>query len=489
MAQPIARPPRPDPLVAALARYVEALHRRYPDGPDQIRRERLACGAEQREGRRHGREARGWRSRMKRLPRSLDEIRGLRVARWVRESTAGQYDRYGPASQREQQDSFIERHGLVDTGLVFQVAQSGTTVWRSPTMDEMLEPAKAGAFDLLLAGYSDRWQRNLRRTLELLEDQPPPGRASRSSCVTEASSRSDPHDWDELVAEAAAAERYSRRLAERVTDGYAAKFTATTIRAANPPLGFRRSRSRPTRSRSTRRRSATAVGAVRALRARHRQRRPNSAARPGSSRERIRYILRNPLYNGWIRRHRGAAETAGRRRGEPTRRSRTNCGRGSRTSDAARPGAGDPRPRAGRPLGGPPRVRLRAAHPERRDIRRRSAPQAPPGAVRGMGTARPAMADETWEAGDPRPAVVDLPRRRDDRAGRGGARIDPPTGSDRAGADRTPDARRRPPARRSGDQRRGLPRPGGRAPRPRRPARCRRRDRRCAALGQSPGFG
>ena len=30
-----------DPLVAALARYVEALDRRYPDGPDQLRRERL----------------------------------------------------------------------------------------------------------------------------------------------------------------------------------------------------------------------------------------------------------------------------------------------------------------------------------------------------------------------------------------------------------------------------------------------------------------
>jgi hypothetical protein len=27
-----------DPLVVALARYVEALHRRYPDGPDELRR-------------------------------------------------------------------------------------------------------------------------------------------------------------------------------------------------------------------------------------------------------------------------------------------------------------------------------------------------------------------------------------------------------------------------------------------------------------------
>jgi hypothetical protein len=27
-----------DPLIRALARYVEALHRRYPDGPDELRR-------------------------------------------------------------------------------------------------------------------------------------------------------------------------------------------------------------------------------------------------------------------------------------------------------------------------------------------------------------------------------------------------------------------------------------------------------------------
>jgi hypothetical protein len=37
------RPVERDPLVAALARYIEALHRRYPDGPDQVRREHLAA--------------------------------------------------------------------------------------------------------------------------------------------------------------------------------------------------------------------------------------------------------------------------------------------------------------------------------------------------------------------------------------------------------------------------------------------------------------
>jgi hypothetical protein len=34
-----------DPFIAALARYVEALHRRYPEGPEQMRREGLDARA------------------------------------------------------------------------------------------------------------------------------------------------------------------------------------------------------------------------------------------------------------------------------------------------------------------------------------------------------------------------------------------------------------------------------------------------------------
>jgi len=41
MSEQARRPVERDPLVAALARYVEALHRRYPDGPEQMRQERL----------------------------------------------------------------------------------------------------------------------------------------------------------------------------------------------------------------------------------------------------------------------------------------------------------------------------------------------------------------------------------------------------------------------------------------------------------------
>jgi DNA invertase Pin-like site-specific DNA recombinase len=244
---------------------------------------------------------------MRRLPRSLDDIRGLRAARWIRESTTGQYDRFGPASQREQQDRFIERHGLVDTGRVFQVAHSGTTVWRSATMTQMLAEAKAGGFDLLLAGYSDRWQRNLRRTLELLEDHLHPSGVALVMCDRRIIS-SDPGDWDELVAESAGAEKYSRRLSERITEGYAAKFAQENDPGGHAPLGFRRSPEPPNTLQINPETIGTAVdlferyalGTVSAA---------QLAAETGLEATRIRCILMNPVYNGWIRRHRGPNET------------------------------------------------------------------------------------------------------------------------------------------------------------------------------------
>ena len=244
---------------------------------------------------------------MKRLPRTLDDIGGLRVARWIRESTAGQFDNYGPASQREQQDRFIERHGLRDTGLTFQVAHSGTTVWRSPTMTEMLAEARAGAFDLLLAGYSDRWQRNLRRTLELLEDGLHPAGVALVMCDRRILS-SDPHDWDELVAEAAGAERYSRRLSERITDGYAAKFDRRDDPGGHAGLGFRRLPDPPHTLEIDPDRMPIAVGLFERY-ALGNVSATGLEAETGLAATRIRMILMNPLYNGWIRRHRGPSET------------------------------------------------------------------------------------------------------------------------------------------------------------------------------------
>ena len=46
--------------------------------------------------------------------------------------------------------------------------------------------------------------------------------------------------WGELISEAHQADKYSRRLGERITDGYAAKFQRLGDHAGNAPWGLRR---------------------------------------------------------------------------------------------------------------------------------------------------------------------------------------------------------------------------------------------------------
>ena len=176
---------------------------------------------------------------MSRLPATIEDLAGRRAARWIRESTSGQFDRYGPEAQAELQDRAIARLGLVDSGLAWRAAHSGRTVYRSAEMAEMLVSAQRGDFDVLLVGYVSRWQRNLRRTLELLEDTLHPAGVPVYFCDEEILSSADRH-WDQLVDEAKDAERYSRRLSRRIKEGYASKRAKQRDPGGHPPFGFRR---------------------------------------------------------------------------------------------------------------------------------------------------------------------------------------------------------------------------------------------------------
>jgi len=113
------------------------------------------------------------------------------------------------------------------------------------------------------------------------------------------------------------AEKYSRRLSERITEGYAAKFDQETT-GGKCRVGFRRSPEPPNTLQIDPATIDTAVvlferyalGTVSAA---------QLAAETGLEATRIRCILMNPLYNGWIRRHRGPNETRKPAHGAPTR--------------------------------------------------------------------------------------------------------------------------------------------------------------------------
>lgn len=178
-----------------------------------------------------------------RLPGALDELRGLRAARWLRESTPGQFDRFGPEAQREQQDQAIARHQLVDSGLAWSVAHSGRTVGRSTAFREMV--AAAGReYDVLVVGYVSRFARDLRTAVNARHDLHAAGAVLLFA--DERILSSDENAWEQWAREAVEAEAYSRRLGRRIREGYAAKSRQLRDQAGRLPYGFRRSGDRHT---------------------------------------------------------------------------------------------------------------------------------------------------------------------------------------------------------------------------------------------------
>ncbi len=108
------------------------------------------------------------------LPKQLKDLRGLRAARWLRESTGKQRDKYGPGSQRTMQDRSGARYELIDTGLSWMVLKSGWSgadsmeeppATKTADFQAMLRAAEVGLFDVLLVGYTSRFLRDLQWAL------------------------------------------------------------------------------------------------------------------------------------------------------------------------------------------------------------------------------------------------------------------------------------------------------------------------------------
>ena len=233
-----------------------------------------------------------------RLPRALDDLRGLRAARWIRESTRGQYDNYGPEAQREQQDRTLGRWDLVDTAIEWQVAHSGRTVGSTAQFQEMV--ARAGRdYDVLLVGYVSRFARNLRTAVNARHDLHAAG-AAILFCDERVLS-SDEDEWEAWARETVEAEAYSRRLGKRIREGYAAKYRRLADPGGFAPLGFRRTSERP----RTLEVDPDSIERVTGLFVDYAKGDVSidELARAHEMNDRtVNDILKNPLYNGWVQR-------------------------------------------------------------------------------------------------------------------------------------------------------------------------------------------
>jgi DNA invertase Pin-like site-specific DNA recombinase len=230
------------------------------------------------------------------LPRNPDDLRGLRAAIWIRESTPSQFDRYGPETQRRLIAGAVTRLGLINTGIAFSVARSGSTVYLHKTMREAIAAAQAGAYDVLVVAYVDRWQRNLRQTLNVLDDELHPAGAAVWFCDEEILSSCE-RNWDQLVDLAKAAESWLRRHRRRVKEGLAAKLASKRDPGGRPQYGFRRNEDKITEINPERIEIGKRAFTLALERLTDRQ----IAARLGLPLCTVRGILTSPLYVGRLR--------------------------------------------------------------------------------------------------------------------------------------------------------------------------------------------
>ncbi len=241
---------------------------------------------------------------MKTLPAHVGDLSRLRAARWTRESTIGQFDAFGPDSQREQQDRAIRQFQMVDTGIEWRVAASGwTEVWSTREFRQMLDRA-GGDFDVLIVPYFSRFMRNVKQALIFRDEM-----HERGAAVYVCDERilsSDEHAWDEWVREAHDAEAYSRKLSRRVAEGYAAKRRRLGVPGGNrAPLGYKRLRAEPTNPRAPQQLVIDVAAAAVVRRAFELSASGLSdrdvAADAGLKLTHVREVLKNPIYIGQLR--------------------------------------------------------------------------------------------------------------------------------------------------------------------------------------------
>ena len=165
-------------------------------------------------------------------------LRSKRVRGYLRVSTAGQADKYGPLAQRRDEEAAATEYGTLPIGRFYEDHVSGREALRRSDFQRMLADANRGEFDVLLVGRVDRFARNERDGWNYLH-------ALEEAGVAVYFCEEDvlvPHDdgWqDQIGAEVNAAAAYSRKLSRNVRKGLRAK-RASGGHIGGVPFGYRR---------------------------------------------------------------------------------------------------------------------------------------------------------------------------------------------------------------------------------------------------------
>ena len=169
--------------------------------------------------------------RTKRQSIQPEDLRGFQAAQYIRDSTEHQRDGFGPVMQRSANRRFIERYGLIDTGIEFLEFVSAFQGIQGE-LDRAIQAMKSGQFRVLSVAWPHRLTRSLERAAQI-------ERAVREAggwIVHSDTGRVAGADWVTDTITNFTNEMYSRNLSQLVSSGLEEKFDSGAANG-HPPLG------------------------------------------------------------------------------------------------------------------------------------------------------------------------------------------------------------------------------------------------------------
>lgn len=242
---------------------------------------------------------------------------GKRGRGYLRVSSKGQADKYGPAAQRRDEIEAASEHGIGELQVFYEDHITGTNAYKRQDFQRMVADARAKRFDVLVVGRVDRFARNERDAWNYLHELAETGVAVYF-CEERVLVPHDP-DWqDKIGAEINGAAAYVRKLRRNVTKGLRSKWAAGG-HVGGVPFGYRRTpdklRLEPTAEISVRKLAfelyADGEYSFLTLAEELNRRGHTIEGRPFRIRA-IESILRNPIVIGKVRWHIGRLDAAER---------------------------------------------------------------------------------------------------------------------------------------------------------------------------------
>jgi len=92
---------------------------------------------------------------------SPDQLKGMKHAQYIRDSTEEQRDHFGPDLQRDANQRFASDCGLVDSGLVYEEYKSATSIEGRSEFQRAIADLEAGKYQVLLVADTNRFARDI----------------------------------------------------------------------------------------------------------------------------------------------------------------------------------------------------------------------------------------------------------------------------------------------------------------------------------------